>query len=593
MSHAYSASTFASMRYKNLELGIWGEPLATNEKKSIWAMIDGNVLNANELRSQLSLLGFHFQGTSDAEILVHAYDAWGESFISKINGDFAIVLFDEESELLYLFRDRLGKKNLYWTIKGDYWLFSTEVKGLLSTGLVPQNPSIMGLASYLYFGFIPQDISPVKGVNKVLPGHFVKVDLGRRQSIDQFWSFSKHLEKESDASGEEIYHTLDETLNSSVQLAIPSDMHFGALLGENPGSCVLDYYIKCLAERKRYTTISAEFDQPLPKTDIQVHIEPEQALRDLVKIIWHLDEPIADIHMLQTWYMAEACAGKIDLVLADLGWDEMCAGHARYLVHPTLPTPHFTQFLARLPGNIREKLILPLCDLFYMKSKWRILRNIDIDRDQMAYQYRVALFRGKTRKKASPFLQRYFDPEIFTQRFHRLSTVPGEINPSLYFDAKTELPDRLLLQYERLFAAHGIRVITPYLDHRFVEFVAKVPEAIKIEKNTPAVLLRNLLQMHSPATQIPEDRMDNFLEKWRLNPIFRETFSLLESGILVDEGMISAKWVRQQLGYPYIIPKTFKQLWSLLVLEVWYRLYITKPVGITDVNVDVRDFLKR
>ncbi len=297
--------------------------------------------------------------------------------------------------------------------------------------------------------------------------------------------------------------------------------------------------------------------------------------------------------MIRTWYLAKAASQFCSFIYGEMGWAELFAGKIRYFESHKkhLHSPNFAYRLSQMPEKIRNQLILPLFRLFQGKNFWRMIRNIDFNQEYMNYLLDIFLFENKERKKASPLLYYKFDPEIFTHRFHKLTTIKGKFDPFLYFDAKTSLPDSVLTQYERLFAPFSLKLIAPFLDHRLVQFMASVPESIKGEKEIPGVMLRhhlNKLGAYSP--EFPETE-DPFINQWKNLDEFRTIFKTLERGLLAEEGMISPKWIRQQLGYPYLIPSTFKQLWALLTLEIWFRLYVNKPITESDLDVSVFNFL--
>lgn len=615
-----SRSPFQYFHHKNLELGGWDTDIATNEAKNIWALLDGEIYNKQELREELKNLGYKFSGESDTELIVHAYEKWEEEFLHRLNGPFALAIFDEQKEILLLARDRLGQKPLYWTAQREYWLFSTEIKGLIATGVVPQTPATDALASYLYFGFIPQDLSAIHGVNKLLPCHYLKVNLNRQSVIGQHWSFSDHLQIKKPLSKEETYEELGKRLEEAVRISLPKeempkegmpkkDM-IGSFLVGNLGSSAMTWFLSHVAPRDRLRTYTAVFDEPNPielQTSSEIahtlslnhetkRIQPEEVLDELPKIIWHLDEPIADPFAVQTWHLGKLASSQCPFVYADLGWEEMLGGSSRYFISErkkSYPKPPLAFFLAQLPPTLRDRFLLPFLKFIRCNYLYRILRNVDINREQVTYLMEAALFKGKGRKKVSPMLYNAFDPEVFTQRFHRLSSLHGSINPSLYYDAKTELPDRLLIQFERLLTPHNVRVINPFLDYRLVEFLAEIPEEIKFESKMPGALLHHLMEkLCHDCPPFPE-REDSFMDTWRTNSRFRDIFALLLKGRLVDEGIISGRWIRQQLGYPYLIPRTFKQLWAILVLEVWFRLFINRPIDIANSNLSVEELLRQ
>lgn len=603
-----SNASFQYFHHKNLELGGWDSEIATNEAADVRALLDGEIYNKGELTLELKKLGYKFQSDSDSELLVHAYDAWKEEFLHRLNGPFALAIFDEKKEILLLARDRMGQKPLFWTAQGEYWLFSTELKGLISTGIVPQTPSNEAFASFLHFGFIPQDLAAIQGVNKLLPCHYLKVDLNRQSVIGQYWSLSTLLQTKKSLSREETYEQLGKKMEDAIRVSLPSEGKIGSFLVGNLGSSAMAWFLSHVLPRKRICTYSAVFDEPQPK-ELQLSseiaqtlsldhktkkIEPDEVLDELPKMIWYLDEPIADPFAVQTWHLGKIAGAECAHAYADLGWEEMLGGSSRYFVaedkknHAALP---FAFFIARLPEKIRDRILIPILKAFRCDYLYRILRNIDINREQVAYLMETALFKGKARKKVSPMLYEIFDPEVFTQRFHRLSALPGSIDPSLYYDAKTELPDRLLVQFERLLDPHNIRVINPFLDFRLVEFLAEIPEEIKFESKKPGAILHQLMERLCHACPPFPERTGSFMDTWRNNTRFREVFKLLLKGRLVEEGIISGRWIRQQLGYPYLIPSTFKQLWAILVLEIWFRLYISRPIDMANISFTTEQLL--
>ncbi|NGX62275.1 MAG: Asparagine synthetase [glutamine-hydrolyzing] 1 [Chlamydiae bacterium] len=598
-----SSEPVSLYRYKNLELAGWEVPYAVNEKKTTRVFFDGRLVNKTSLQKELKEKhGFPIRGINEAELVVYAYEFWDEEFLEHLSGPFVLALFDEEKGLLFLARDRIGEKPLFWISRNPYWLFSTELRGLLATGLVPQTPSLEAFASYLYFGFIPQDLSAIQGVNKLLPGHYLKINLKRQSSIEQYWSYSKQFSNKTSHSVDETYHKMGEKMEIATRMGIPHTGNVGSILQGNLGSSALSWFLSHEMPRERLHGYTISFEEPYSpeletakmtaKTLSIQHktatVSPDLVFRDLPKIIWNLDEPNADPYIAQTWFLAKTIGETCRYAFSDLGSDEVLGGSSRYYLpekEPLYPPPPLAYYLSRLPEKIRDKCLLPFIEIFSSSYKYRILRNIEINREQVAYLMHTALFKGKGRRKASPELFQAFDPEVFSQRFHKLTSLPGSKNGFLYYDAKTELPDKKLSQYERLFSAHNVELIHPYLDTSFVEFMAGVPEEMKFSGEAPAPILRNLMtRLCHECPPFPE-RKDSYLDTWCENPQFRFFFFQLLEGRLVEEGLISAKWIRTQLKYPKLLPRTFRQLWAILNLEVWFRLYIHRPLNPNTANL--------
>jgi asparagine synthase (glutamine-hydrolysing) len=551
MSQAFSAPPSEFLRHKNLELAIFGATLPTKDHRAIHVLLNGNIRNSNELRIKLEALGLASENESDEEIIRFSYLAWGESFMNHLEGDFACALLDCKKDLLYLVRDRIGKKTLYWTTQGEYFLFSTDLKGLLATGVVPQSPSLVGLSSYLYFGYIPQDLTPVLGVNKLLPGYFLKMQLSGKFLIEQYWSLSKCLiekEKRESADFEKILgKTVSEAcLQSSV----------GLLDHGGRGISLIHASLEKKMGSKGFTTFHPTFE------------EPESTIEDLVEMVWHLDEPTADLTLPGIWQaVKKASEISTQTLIIDAGWEEMIAisSQAKH------SSPSLAYRLAKLPAPIRSGFVLPLVGLLHPSFKWKILRNIEINRDLMGYLSQIALFKGMERKHVSPSLYHQFDPEIFIERFHRISEVKGEHDLMFYFNAKTKIPDSILLQHENLSAPFSIDISAPFLESQVLNF------ATSVEMNVASSYFRQ------------DERVTNSLCR---SPYFRELFELLTRGVLVRQDLISAKWIRHQLGFPFLVPGAFKKLWAILILEIWFRLYINQPIGKASLTISVDELLR-
>lgn len=537
MGSVFLESKRAFYRHKNCELALFGAPFPSSNSPLV--LLDGKIDNREELAMQL---GHSF--SSDEELLAAAYKTWGEEFITKCSGEFAIALFDPQKEILYLIRDRLGKKNLYWTMQGGYFLFSTELKGVLSTGVVPQTPSLSGLASYLYFGFIPQELSPVNDVNKLLPGYFLKVDLKGKYAIEQYWSLSHLFEKrETPSAG-----AFENVLESVVDQSLAFNNRVGMIHSYSQGHEAIE---QLLSKKTRVHSYS------IPRQ------EPSQAVDALVEMVWKLGEPLADPTFLNLGPLEKWAENEALSLYLDLGWEEMIAAE---VPHHSKTYP-LAYRLARLPSPLRKYFLLPLVDRIAPSFKWRILRNIEINRELMDYLSAIALFQGRERKTVSPALFPHFDPEIFIERFHRLSRVAPGHDMIFYFNAKTKIPDSLLLQHQKLLSSLTVR--TPFLEESLLASAAS--------------------GQFSPRAQHPTTP---YLSDWCHSPYFRELFSLLPDGTLARQELISSKWIRNQLGYPHLVPRTFKKLWSILILEIWFRLYITEPIGRASTAMSVEDLLR-
>jgi asparagine synthase (glutamine-hydrolysing) len=576
--------------YNNLEMGTYGDNIAYNEQDTLWAMIDGNIYNADELHKELISKGFSFKTNSNAELIIAAYKQWKEAFLNKLTGPFALFLFDKEKQCLIIARDRMGQKSLYWSVQSRYFLVATRIKTLLATGLLPQTPALDALSSFLYFGFIPQDLTPISGINKLLPGHFLKVDLNQRWQIEQYWSLSEHFRKKEIISKNQVYDRLAPLLENSILSHIKEQSSPSLLSSDSLGSKTIAWFLRQNSLKDPNPALTALFPRStspssFPLTQLTTTVTAEEIFNNLTSIIWTLDEPVADPNICLTYAMSKKAAQlHATHCLADCGYEEMLACNKR----PFFLIGKSDTFASSLSFShtLRNTLLIPISRLFGVKSTFHILRDTGVNEPLIEYLDTISLFSKKNRKKVSPTLFPYFNPEIFIGRFHRLPEFTG-FSAALYFDAKTFLPDSALLQKERLLEARDITLEAPFLDHTLVEFLASLPDAIKYEDHHLAALLQKLMQ-HSPAqnSQPVSENQHGFFDSFQHDPLFIEHFTLLNKALIVEEGYVSLKWLKKKEP---LTPQRFRQLWAILIFEIWFRLYIHTPIGSQDPKVSVKE----
>ena len=327
--------------YKNLQFGAC-RALAFNEKKTIVLALDGFIENLPELQKELKKSGHACDGSSVQELLLCAYAHWDIHFLDKINGDFSIVLFDQAKECLYLVRDRIGKKPLYWYDGKNYFIFASEIKSMLASGVIPQTPAGDALATYLSFGYFPQDITPIKDINKLLPGHYLQFHLNIGKTIQRYWSYRSFFKNQSDRPEDSIVCELNELLTQAVQQRIPQDHLPGCLVTGGLGSATIAYYVRKALPKQSLDTFSVCFKgqneedvEAAKQISAQLHLKPHvdvidagTLLDELARIVWHLDEPIGDPNNISgVWKLAQA-ARHSSSVFSGMGSDELFAGHA-------------------------------------------------------------------------------------------------------------------------------------------------------------------------------------------------------------------------------------------------------------------------
>lgn len=588
---------------KNFQMGICGRKLHSTADEQITIAFDGRLTNQAQLRQDLKQIGSPSpENITDAELILAVYEWKGVDCFEKLDGEFALAILDNQKERLVLARDRIGRKPLYWYNDGKNFLFGSEIKALLITGMIPQTPSLEALSAYLYFGYIPQDLSPIKGINKLLPGHYLQYNRNHSLMIHSYWSYSSYFENRSERDLEGVLDELSALLKHSVGRRLGNSRPVGAFLTGGLGSASVAYSLKEISEKPAIQAFTTCFEGQNEEDRIAAEemasilhipcqgetITPSTFFDELVTAAWYLDEPIADPTIKAMWTLAKLSSKSVQQVFSGMGSDELLAGHSRYS----------TQELGNAPfagmGRVALKLLIPFIQLLSPKTALNMLKTARVDPWEFAYLRKNALLTESQLKSCSPALAPYFNPEIFLQKFHHLSRIKSKVSSYLYFDVKTRLPDCYLLQVERLTAAHGLDWETPYLDRDVVEFLAGLPEPDQLSEQDTARFLKTLLQDHFPEQLLnrPKRTRTDFLKPWMDDPQIYQVFNLLSKGALIENNLISPSWLSYQLQNPAHLHQSFKILFGLLMLEIWFRLYINRPVTSSPPSISVSDLLK-
>jgi len=595
-----------SYSWKRVQLGTIGQAVGANEKHSVLVILDGVVQNISALRTQLQGAGYHLATEDPAEVLVHCYDLWGIDFLKQLEGDFALALLDEHENILVLARDPIGKRPLYWYQDEHHFLFASELNALLATGAVPQTPAIDGVAMYLSLGYMAQDVSPIQGVNKLLPAHYLVFHLEGHVSIRPYWSYSSYFTETLSAPMDEVAHTLSNILQGSITCCCPDNMPVGCLVSGGLGSAAVAYYTTRCTDSDRVRAYSAGF---LGESDADLQTAAEVAselrlshkyevvtqntfLDDLVRIVWHLGEPIADPTTLVIWKLARLASSEARTVLSGMGADELLAGHSRYT--SAEQQERYIPLLKRLLQESVRRYVVPAVQIVSQPWALSLLRESRTNPWQSAFLRSSTVFDEATVRRVSPALDGLFDPDTFLQKFHRLPEINSVVASYLYFDVKTRLPELYIQQYDRLMTAFGLEWQAPFLKKELVEFLAGLPEPEVLMQEQTASPLKQALRGHLSDAVIdrPKQSRPHFLSSWANTQSFCDALEQLKTGVCVDQGVVSGAWLKKNTESAALRQARFRQLWAILTLEVWLRLFINRPIRTTPPEGSLMDLLE-
>lgn len=603
-------------RFKNIQIGGIGNCYATNKKKNIHLFLDGVLDNKDSLIQELIDLGVSSSFETDQEIILLSYEQWNLSFLEKISGEFAIAILDEEKSTIILAKDPVGKKPLYWYQGENNFVFGSELKSMLASNLIPQTVAIDSLSAFFFFGYLPQDMTLIEKVNKLLPANYLIISPQFGLQIVPYWSYSSLFKKRIHLHKSQIISKIDALLKMSVKESLSLNR-----LKTNPalavsgglGSATVAAYVRHYKKDEllygETTTFKGgnqeNFDaaqivcKALKLSEKSSEITPELLLKSLPKIVWYLDEPLADPFILATWKLAESTSHVSNTLFSGMGSDELLAGHSRYTLKERSESkkPSLLEFWKWLPSKFSKEFLkdylFPIVNIFSPNAAYKLIKNSTDDNQQFEYFRKFSLMDEELLSVAAPKLIGHFDPNTFLHKFHKLSNIQTQVSTFQYFDFKTRLPDLYILQYERLTRAHNISWQTPFLSKDLIEFTATLPEPENLIEEETAAYLKPLISDYFPIDFInrPKKGKKEMITKWAENQEVIEIFHLLKKGTLVETGIISLKWLEEQLITETKVKESINILFAILVLEVWFRLYINRPPSEIAPEITLKELL--
>ena len=573
-------------RLSIIDLATGDQPVA-NEDGSVQVVFNGEIYNFAEVRAELLTRGHRFRTGSDTEIIVHGYEEWGERCVDRFRGMFAFALYDARAHRLLLARDRLGVKPLYYAEVPGGIVFGSEIKSLLQDAEVPRAWRPEAIDAYLTLLFIPAPQTIYAGIHKLPPAHTLVAE-GGRVRLTRYWNLE--FTGDGDARREEEYlEELDALLREAVSLRLISDVPLGAFLSGGIDSSTVVAYMKDTSASTPVTIAvgfdNAAYNESQHAETVARHLGCEfhalTASPDiehlLPKLAWHFDEPFADSSAVPTYYVSRAARQLVTVALSGDGGDELWAGYAHHHVEQMEqrvrgslgPARHLASWLGRaLPLSVRGA---------------RSLRHLGASPDY-AYAMKHAsngTFEPDAKDRLySPDFSRALggaDPLERLRAAYRECRSSDPMDRALYADSQVYMIDDVLTKVDRMSMAVSLEAREPLLDHKLLEFAARVPVALKLKNGRSKYLLRRNLERRVPR-HIVERGKSGFaapIGDWLRGPLAEMTASLLLDGRLRDRGLfndaeVRRTWDEHRTGraeHPH-------RLWQLVMLELWFRTFI-------------------
>ncbi|HCY86277.1 MAG TPA: asparagine synthase (glutamine-hydrolyzing) [Desulfobacteraceae bacterium] len=553
-------------------------------------VFNGEIYNFPEIRCQLEDLGHVFDTASDTEVILYAYAQWGDAAVEKLNGMFAFALWDSRDKVLFLARDRVGKKPLYYTWDGRCFAFASELKAITAGGFTGRDIRPQALDAYFSFGYIPAPFTIYRDVDKLAPATRLTVS-GQGISRDTYWDldFRNQVQMTMDEAAEE----LESLMRDAVRCRLMSDVPLGAFLSSGLDSSLVVSFMAELAHSPvRTHTVgfgNQEFCELSGARLIAEHFgtrhtefmaEPEDidSIRTIAGI---LDEPFADSSALPTWHVCRHAREKVTVALTGDGGDEAFGGYTfRYL-------PHVFESRIRtlLPRAWRRVLLGPLGQLYPGTSRLpkplrlkTIFENLSVSDARAFFQDLVWLRQDTRRKVYTPEfmgqLNGFHPGELVLPLYHG-SPAADPLSRSQYTDIHFYMTDDVLVKADRMSMAHGLELRNPLLDYRILEFGARLPAELKMNQSRGKLILRELAGRRLPASivNLPKKGFSIPAAQWLRTGLKEMCLETMQGSRVVEECLnpkeLRRIWDAHQSGQKD--HSVF--LWSVMMLGLWEKEY--------------------
>jgi asparagine synthase (glutamine-hydrolysing) len=560
-----------------------------NEDGSITVVFNGEIYNYVELRAELEAKGHVFRTASDTETIVHGYEEYGLAFLHKLNGMFAIALWDAREKTLIVVRDRFGVKPLFYSVRGKDVCFGSEIKAVLHHPQVGRDIDLEGMSQYLSLRYVPPPHTIYRDVKSLPPGHLL-IWNERGVELKRWYDLSTKMQtKYSDRDEESLVAELDALLRDSVRLRMRSDVQFGAYLSGGIDSSTVVAIMSEISPQPVKTFALAYADTPAHKQDAYFarmvaerygtdHHEYTMAWTDLrdeiTKVITHLDQPFAGV--ISSYWLTRYMKQHVTVALSGDGADDAFGsyGHHR-LVWPI-------EAMRRAHGG--GAAVKP-DELGFFKDRPDFV-------DSLArlepWEWRL-YYAGFPESEKAQMLSPLAPPECrqrsaanyLRSRYEETGAGVDALNRMLYLDLMTLLPNEVLYYADMLSMAHGLEARSPFLDYRVVELACSIPGSLKIRGTTLKYILRKVAAKYLPKS-ILERPKEGFVlpnNTWLragLAPLVREYLSASQLG---KHGFFDAAYV-DGLATRFLAGDeslTFR-VWSLVVFQVWYEQHLNQNI---------------
>ncbi|WP_371192499.1 asparagine synthase (glutamine-hydrolyzing) [Glaciecola sp. SC05] len=583
-------------RLSILDLSAAGNQPMYSASGDIAIVFNGEIYNFLTLKAELEANGATFVSGTDTEVILHLYEREGSACLSKLNGMFAFAIWDKNKKSLFIARDRIGKKPLYYLDYQGKFAFASEIKSLLTLPDTPKDIRLDAVHDFFAYQYVPDPKSIFQHIHKLPPGHYMTIENGIK-TITEYWDVS--FAKTSDKSEAELKAQLKTLAEACTERRMISDVPLGAFLsGGVDSSGVVAMMAKSSSTPVKTCTIAfgdkkyneAEFAQSvaaLYKTEHHEYLMHQNVAETLEHIVSFFDEPFADPSLVPTFFVSELARQAVTVAIAGDGGDEVFAGYEKYStddienrLREKFPKWMRHRLFPKLARSF-AKIEAPVIGTIARKAK-SLFSSLSVSPEMGFYITNSQMEDRQWQQLARPDVQEklgsYHPSKLTLDAYHKADG-PDHLSKILYTDMKTYLPGGILVKVDRMSMANSLEVRAPILDKEMLEFAATVPSSMKFKNGEKKHLLKEAFKDYLPDDILYRKKMGFSvpLASW-----FRH-----EIKPIANKYLIKSPVGLPQIFNMHIVEQYWQQhqnesadhsaiLWSMLMFEMWWQRYVGK-----------------
>ncbi len=578
------------LRLSIIDLSTGAQPMC-NEDETVWIVFNGEIYNYKELGERLLAKGHLFRSHSDTEVIIHAYEEYGEDCVRHLRGMFAFAIWDSKRRRLFIARDRVGIKPLYYCRTGRAFYFASELKAILSDKTISRDVDAGAIRQFLSFYYLPGEQTLFTAIKKLAPGHTLTVENGN-VAIRQYWDLHFTDERWS-MPFDQAVEELSALLKTTVRDHMIADVPVGVLLsGGMDSSALLSFAVQGTPKKVKTFTVGFDGNQVVDERPYarlaaekfgsehyDLSISAENFWDFLPAYVWHMEEPVCEPPAVALYYVSKMARQHVKVLLSGEGGDEAFAGYPNY--------PNMMRLeqiggalgpLARLAGG-------GVALAGRLSGERRFQRYGEALGRPLASQYfsRTSGPSGFFNRHACELFTREFldatggvSPPAFISNLAQDLKQEPLLNQMLYVDTKTWLPDDLLVKADKMTMANSVELRVPLLDHLVLEFAASLPPDFKVRGRQTKRILKAAFAAVLPPEVIRRKKAGFPVpyESWLRLQLKEQIEAVLLSDRACARGYFARKEVSRLLKANAIDGKFSKEVFSLLVLELWIGRFL-------------------